>query len=245
MVNIVPVDPVRYANKGWRRPAGYAFAASEPVVPIGASEVLAAALAMPIGFVESSGRYVPVVLMAVTQRTNVFVGPNGEWSGRYIPVMLRGYPFYWIHPEGAKQGTLGVDEDSGLVCDASDDAEKFFDADGNPSATIREISESLHRIEQDRMTLDFCVRALGEAGVIKSWPATVAIGNQQVTVRDLLGVDEAALNALDDDAFIKLRKASALAVAYAQIISKGQLSILGRLAVLRQQPFDPAQMPPQ
>jgi SapC len=245
MVNIVPVDLVRYTNKGWRRPTGYAFAASEPVVPIGASELFHAAVAMPIGFVERSGRYVPVVLMAITQGVNLFVSPNGEWFGRYIPFALRSYPFYRIHPGGAEQGTLGVDEDSGLVCDASDDAEKFFDADGNPTARVREISEFLHRVEQDRMMIDFSVRALREAGVIKPWPATVAVGKQEATVRDLLGVDEAALNALDDAAFIKLRKASALNVAYAQIMSKGQLTILGQLALLRQQPANPTQTAPQ
>jgi hypothetical protein len=239
MMNIVPVDPARYSNKGWRRPASYAFVASEPVVPIGASELLDAAVAMPIGFVARSDRYVPVALMAVAQGTNLFVGPNGQWIGRYLPVSLRSYPFYRIHPKGTQQGTLGIDEDSGLVCDAGDDAEKFFDADGNPTARIREISDFLHRVEQDRMMIDFSVRALREAGVIKPWPVTVAVGNQEASIRDLLGVDEAALNALDDDAFIKLRKASALTVAYAQIMSKGQLSILGQLAALRQQPTNP------
>jgi hypothetical protein len=245
MVNVVPVDPVRHANKSWRRPTGYAFVASEPIVPIGASELLDAAVAMPIGFVERSGRYIPVVLMAVTQGMNVFVGPNGEWFGRYLPAVLRSYPFYRIHPEGAEQSTLSVDEDSGLVCEASDDAEKFFDADGNPSVRIREISEFLHRVEQDRMMIEFSVRALREAGVIKPWPVTVAVGNQQVTVRDLLGVDEAALNALDDDAFVKLRKASALTVAYAQIVSKGQLGTLGQLTLVRQQLANPSQIAPQ
>jgi len=239
MVNIVPVDPARYTNKGWRRPTSYTFVASEPALPIGASELFDVAVAMPIGFVERSDRYVPVALMAVAPGTNLFVGPNGQWIGRYLPVALRSYPFYRIHPKGAEQGTLAIDEDSGLVCDASDDAEKFFDADGNPTGRIREISEFLHRVEQDRMMIDFSVRALREAGVIKPWPATVAVGNQEASVRDLLGVDEAALNALDDDTFIKLRKAAALKVAYAQIISKGQLSILGQLAVLRQQPTTP------
>lgn len=74
MVNIVPVDPARYANKGWRRPTSYAFVASEPVLPIGASELFDVAVAMPIGFVERSDRYVPVTLMAVAPGTNLFVG---------------------------------------------------------------------------------------------------------------------------------------------------------------------------
>jgi hypothetical protein len=236
MVNIVPVDPAVYAKKGWRRPTGFGFVVSEPVVPIGLSEVFDAAAAMPIGFVERSDRYVPVVLMAVEQGTNLFVGPNGEWMGRYIPAVLRTYPFYWIHPPGAKQGTLGIDEDSGLVCDETDGVEKLFDTSGSPTARTREISEYLHRVEQDRVIMDFSVRALREAGVIKPWPVTVRVGNAEASVRDLLGIDEAALNALDDDSVIKLRKASGLAVAFAQIISKRHVGILGQMALLRQRP---------
>jgi len=37
-------------------------------------------------------------------------------------------------------------------------------------------------------------------------------------------------NALTDDAFLKLRKASALPIAYAQMLSAGQLGMLEQLA---------------
>lgn len=49
------------------------------------------------------------------------------------------------------------------------------------------------------------------------------------------GVDEVALNALADDVFLKLRKASALPIAYAQMLSAGQLGIFQHLARLQAQ----------
>ncbi|HNE41580.1 MAG TPA: hypothetical protein PLJ80_16845, partial [Accumulibacter sp.] len=46
---------------------------------------------------------------------------------------------------------------------------------------------------------------------------------------------EGTLNALGDDAFISLRNASALPIAYAQLISMEQLAIFERLASLHAQ----------
>jgi hypothetical protein len=93
MVNIVPVDRERHAGKGWRRPPNYNFAAKDAVVALVASEFLQAALALPIGFVEQSGFFVPVMLTSPMPNRNVTVGPTGQWLVGYVPAVLRAYPF--------------------------------------------------------------------------------------------------------------------------------------------------------
>jgi hypothetical protein len=92
----------------------------------------------------------------------------------------------------------------------------------------------LRRIEEDRTKVDLAVAALAEAGVIKPWPLTVPVGNQNVTLSGFHRIDEAALNALGDEHFLKLRKASALAIAYAQLFSMGQVILLARLSLVVQ-----------
>lgn len=134
MVKIVPVDRERYASKAWRHPVGYGFATRISVLPLGASEFRHAVPAMPIGFVARSGRYIPAALVAVMKARNVFVGPTGQWLGGYVPATLRAYPFSLRRVEGSEP-TLCIDEDSGLVADASEEqVEKFFEADGTRSA---------------------------------------------------------------------------------------------------------------
>src|SRR5262245_59300373 len=93
MVNIVPVDRERHASKGWRHPVGYGFAKNEAAVSIVASEFPRAALALPIGFVEQSGFFVPVMLTSPIPGRNSAVGPKGEWFPGYVPAVLRAYPF--------------------------------------------------------------------------------------------------------------------------------------------------------
>jgi len=235
MVNMVPLDRARHAGKGFRRGTGYGFVARDSVVPLGWSEFALAGPAMPIGFMQQGENYVPVALLGLAKGSNLFVGPEGQWLGHYVPAMLRVYPFYLVRNAGSEQAILSVDEDSGLVVDASgENVEKFYEPDGTPSPTTTAILETLRRIEQDRIKVDLTVAALAAAGVIRPWPLTVPVGNQNVTVNGLYRVDESALNALDDDAFSRLRKASAVVLAYAQLFSMAQVSLLARLSLVTQ-----------
>jgi hypothetical protein len=219
---------------------GYGFVAADALAPLGGSEFAHAVPAMPIGFVEKAGHYFPVALMALTKGSNVFVGPSGQWLGAYVPAVLRSYPFSLVRREGSEQTALCIDEDNIVDDDdAGENVEKFFEADGTPSPTTKALTEFLRLIEHDQTITDLAAAALADAGVIKPWPLTVPVGNQQVTVSGLHRVDEPALNALDDGTFLKLRKASALVIAHGQLLSMGQVSVLARLSMVRQQMAQP------
>jgi hypothetical protein len=236
MVNIVPLDKGRHAGKGWLRPVGYDFAAGDTLIPLSGSEFSHAVAAMPVGFIERGGRYTLVALTGLTKEANAFVGPGGQWLGGYVPAILRGYPFSLGRSEGRKQPIVCIDEDSGLIVDeTATNAEAFFDTAGNPSPTTSWITEFLNRIDQDQTTTDLAVAALAEAGVLRPWALTVPVGKQQITVGGLHQVDESALNRLDDVTFLKLRKTSGLLVAYAQLLSAGQVNVLARLNLIQQQ----------
>jgi hypothetical protein len=230
MVNIVPVDRDRHAGKGWRRPANYNFAAKDPVVALVASEFLQAALALPIGFVEQSGFFVPVMLTSPVPNRNVAVGPAGQWFVGYVPAVLRAYPFSL---RSGEKETLCIDEDSGLVVEADNTTEKFFQADGSFSPIVVSILELLRQIGQSRRVTNRAVVSLSDAGLIKRWSLVVPVGEQQMPVNGLYCCDEAALDALDDVGLIEVRRA--LPMAYVQIFSMGQVGVLSRLASIQHQ----------
>ena len=201
---------------------------------------------MPIAFIQQSGHYVPVALTALEKGKNVFLGPLGQWLGHYVPAVLRGYPFSLARTEGSEQSTLCIDEDSGLIADeGGEKVEKFFEADGTPSPTTTSVTEFLRQLEHDRTLTDLAVAALTEAGLIKPWPLTVPVSNRQVTVDGLYRVDEIALNALDDEMFLKLRKASSLVIAYGHLVSMAQVNTLARLSLIQQQMAQARQQPDQ
>ena len=57
----------------------------------------------------------------------------------------------------------------------------------------------------------------------------------------LYRIDEAALNALPDDAFLSLRKPGALPLAYAQLMSMSQFGKLQQAAVVKAKMMDQLQ----
>jgi hypothetical protein len=238
MVKIVPVDRDRHGRKGWRRPNGYEFAANLAVVPLGGSEFSQAIATFPIGFIErSAGSFMPVAVMALSKSSNLFIRPGGQWLGGYVPTILRSYPFSLIRTDGVEGGGLGIDVDSGLVVDdgSGEGVEKFFEADGTLAPATKSIAELVHFSDGDQVATARAVSALSVAGVIKPWPLTMQVGDQQMSVNGLHCIDEAALNALDDATFLNLRKASSLVVAYGQLLSMVQVHGLARLTWMQQQ----------
>jgi hypothetical protein len=64
---------------------------------------------------------------------------------------------------------------------------------------------------------------------------TIRDGDQEKPVTGLFRIDEARLNALDDEGFLKLRKAGGLSIAYAQLLSMNNIQMLAQLAEARAQ----------
>jgi hypothetical protein len=235
MVNIVPVSASRHSGKAWRRPANFAFASAQAVVPLVGAEFAKAALALPIAFISHAGLHLPVAVMSPVSGRNLFIGPAGQWLGAYVPAALRSFPFRLARVDGVEQVALCIDEDSGLVVDADGVAEEFIDAEGNTLPTTKAILDFLVALEHSRTTTDIAIAALADASLIQPWLFQVTIDGQAMPATGLFRVDEAALNALDDTAFLKLRRVGALMLAYLQLLSMNQIAVFDQLNLVQQQ----------
>jgi hypothetical protein len=234
MPQYVVISREHYGAKKLRPHANFAFLAREALVPIVNAELHAVALSMPIGFVEQKGRYTLVAVMSFIPGRNLFVGPDNQWLGKYIPAMFRGYPFRLLRQEGSEDFVLGVDEDSPLIADANETGEAFYDEEGKPTASVKAMMTFLTGVERSRTATDLALAALAKASVIRPWEIKIKMGDGEKPVTGLHRIDEVALNALSDDQFLQLRKASALSIAYAQLISIGQTTALERLVMLQE-----------
>jgi hypothetical protein len=243
MPSYVVVSREQHANKAWRRFENYQFAATEMVLPLIVAELPKAAVAMPVGFVEQGGAFGLVALLSTQPGRNLFVAPDGRWLGRYIPAAIRGYPFALGRPEGAQHVVLCVD-DTHVTEAGAPDAETFFDAEGVPAPILKSTLEFLSQMDANRTLTQRTVAALVSAGVVVPWAFDVDTPDGRRSVTGLHRVDEARLNALDDVAFLGLRKSGALALAYAQLLSMGLLGIFQTLAQLHAQ-IAQAQAPQQ
>ena len=242
MPQFVVVSPERHSAKKWQRASGYGFAAKEALVPIVSAELAKAVLSMPLAFTEHAGGYSLMGVMSLTPGRNMFIAPNGHWMTSYVPAFLRAYPFRLNMQPGTDNGFLEVDEDSGLVVAGSAPGEDFFTADGKVAPATQKMTDFLVEIERSRKALSLSVAILAQAGLIAPWPITVKTEQEEKAINGLFRIDEAALAALSNEHFLKLRVTGALPVAYLQLVSTGQIELIGQLAKLHAQ-SDPRPLP--
>jgi len=225
MTKFNPITVEQFANKTWRRNTNYSFAADTNILPVMAIELAKIASAMPLGFVEIEGHFELIAITAWQPGTNFYVSETGNWLREYLPAILCAYPFRLIKPQDHDDFILSIDEESGLVGGPLQ-GELFYNVDGSPSQPIKEMLAFLVQIEQSKTVTQLAVNALQEADLIQPWPLSLQNGDKVVTSKGLFQVNEIALNTLPGEEFLALRNAGALSVAYAQMLSMNQFSML-------------------
>ena len=239
-----PVSPERHAAHGWRPSNSYAWAAREAVVPLVGSELPRAVLAMPVAFIRQHEMFLPVALLGFEPGAGLFVAADGRWTGGYVPAALRARPFVLVALEDGRK-ILCVDEEAGHVAprQQAPDAQPFFAEDGKLASRVQEVMRFLSAVEENRELTRKACAALETHKVLVPWEITLQMEAGPRKVEGLYRIDEAALGQLPDAAFLELRRAGALAVAYAQLISMAQLPALGQRASARLAALKPVAAP--
>ncbi len=245
MVNMVPVSRSTHANQVWRRLRTFSFAAKDHYVPITGLEFGRVVPTMPIALVEVSGQLAPVAVLSPQPGTNAFVASDGRWLAPYVPFLFLTYPFRLLRQGETDQFSLWVDTDADQLADAAHATELFYDVEGNLAPATKAAFELLAKFEQNRILTVAAVASLAQEGVLCPWEFKLSDGGKERIVQGLQRVDEVALNKLGDDGFLRLRRSQALPMAYAQLLSMGQLTVFSHLQRLRSQTAAPAAPVPQ
>ena len=213
-----------FAQRRWRGPDGFQFAAREWLVPLGTMELAAAVMNYPIAFAARGELILPHALLGFGPGQNLCVGPDGSWRAAQIPVLLRCYPFRLVGLESGERA-LAVDMDSGLVDETG--PEVFFEGD-SPSPHLLEIQRALAQQEQGQLQAAKACRALADQGVIVPWPLTVRSPDGDRQLEGLMKIDEEALGRVPGPALENIRNAGGLPIAYCHLLATQQLALLAK-----------------
>ena len=227
-MELAAITREEFSSKTWRRPSNYAFAALSNLLPAVIGELAKLVPALPLGFVKTGDSFQLVAITSLQPGINHFVAPDGNWIGEYIPATVRAYPFQLVKPQDREESVLCIDTSSGLLVEAGP-GEAFFDGE-EPTQAIKDIVNLLSETEQSRVVTQRLVDSLQAAELIQPWSLNLRQGEQTVPVEGLFRIDETAMNVLPDDNFLALRKAGALVLAYGQLFSMNQLSVLPKAA---------------
>lgn len=222
----VPLSRARHGARFWRRPADYGFARMVRQVPLALAEVEAVAATLPLAFARGPEGLAPVALLRLaTDGPSVVVSPAGLWLGRYVPSLLRVHPFA-AGPAGDGGVQLMVHEASGLVTDDPTD-EPFFAPSGGLAPATAEVLAFFRQREASALRARTAAAGLEALGLLAPLGAAGGAGD------GLLQVARARLDALDDAAWLGLRRSGALTLAQAHLVSLAQLGWLGRAEARR------------
>lgn len=232
MPNYIPISIELHEDKHWVRHTSIAFAKADTVAVLYANELVSAMHAMPIAFIRQEQGFALVVVMGLNPGENLFVSADGRWLSNYMPVTYRSSPFELLNVAGSEnQQTLCIDE---ACVTENTEGEPFFNEEGKITESIAQAFEMVQNFNKARQLTHQICSVLAEHNLIEPWEITLNNGTEGLPVNGLYKVNETALNALSNEAFLTLRHANALPVAYAQLLSMQKLDVLTQLIQLAQ-----------
>lgn len=219
------LSPRECQGKTWHPPQNLAFAQHRSLIPLNAGELAKAAAAMPLAVVKDGREWRLVGVCGLELGHNLFIR-QGQWLGHYRPEWLASWPFEIVTV--GEKGLVAFDRDSGLLA-VEGEGESFFDAEGQMTDAVTTRVEALKAAHAKHQATQKAIKALAKAKVITPWPEAL-MSQVGLSIEGLHMIDEKALAQLDDGAFLSLRKAQALPIAYALNLSIPQTHLLARLA---------------
>ncbi|MGV3569324.1 MAG: SapC family protein [Ramlibacter sp.] len=187
------------------------------------------------------GRTIPVVMLGLRNRENLFVDDEGQWSGRYVPAFVRRYPFVLAQLPGQ---SLAVCMDEAYAGINEEEGEALFDAQGQDTPFLRNALDFLTQYQHEyQRTEAFCQR-LEQAGLLVEMNARAdLVDGRSFTVGSVYVVDENRLMALPDATALSLFRAGEMHLISMHLVSLSNMQALVDRIAQRTQPLQPAPVP--
>ncbi len=229
---VVGVNPTTHPELKLDRGTGFGFAAHAQSVPLGLSELEAAAQHYPVLFT-SGPEPVPVALLGLREGTNLFVAPGGTWlADSYVPAYVRCFPFVFVEDPATKTLYVGMEPDAAAL--HGEHGVRLFE-DGRPTAALNEAIAFCTAYREAVVAATAFGRALDAAGLLEEEEATVNFtSGGAARVRGFKVVKPERLAELDDARFLEWRRMGWVAAIYAHLFSAGRWARLIELAAPRQ-----------
>lgn len=225
-----PVSAQRHEKAGLKAQTGFGFAGETNAVTLAGSEFARAARYYPIAFTTGDSP-VPVAVLGLRDRENVFVNENGQWlTGHYVPAYVRRYPFIFMSAK---------DDPERLILSVDEGAENFeaesqapFFVDGKPSEAVSDVLRFCESFQvQHEDTRRFC-QWLAEHDTLEDKVARVKLGSGEVhTMRGFRLLNPQKLRELTDEHVLLLHRRGWLALLHFHMQSLENWQRLADLAL--------------
>ena len=200
----------------------FGFANDVTWVPLTAVEFRAAAMEYPIVFADSSdNQIVPVAVMGLKEKENLYIGEDGELDAKYVPAFLRRYPFVFSMSDDRQTLSLCIDESFHGI-NQEGRGERLFDADGERTQFLNNVLNFQQEYDAHfKQTSLFCAK-LAELDLLEPMTATLGkSAGEKFSLTGFKGITREKLMQLTGDELEQFFKTGQLELAYCHLFSLG------------------------
>ena len=236
----VLLDRAKHRRRRIRPSASFAFARKANSLYLAAAEFAEACKEYAIVFTRGSNGVIPVVMLGLRSRENLFVAEDGSWEGRYVPAFVRRYPFVLAALPGQ---SLAVCIDEAYEGVNEVEGEPLFDAQGQDTPFLRNALDFLTACQREHVRTEAFCQRLDEAGLLTEMNARAdMVDGRSFAIQGLLVVDEKKLLALPDASALGLFRSGELNLVAMHLLSLSNMQqLVARLAQRKVPPAPPAQ----
>jgi hypothetical protein len=184
---------------------------------------------------------VPVVMLGLRARENLFIDDDDKWTARYVPAFVRRYPFVLAELPGQ---ALGVCIDEAYPGLGDKEGEALFDAKGQDTPFLRNALDFLSQYQREYLRTEAFCQRLEQAGLFTEMNARAdLVDGRTFTVGSLLVVDEKKLMALPDATVLDLFRTGELHLVSMHLMSLSNMQGLVAKMAERKTPLQPPPRP--
>jgi hypothetical protein len=240
----VLLDRDKHRKRKVKASASFAFTRKANSLYLAGVEFNEACKEYAIVFTRSgNGRIVPVVMLGLRARENLFVGDKDQWTARYVPAFVRRYPFVLAELPGQ---ALGVCIDEAFEGLNDKEGEALFDAKGQDTPFLRNALDFLSQYQREYMRTEAFCQRLEQLGLFTEMNARAdLVDGRSFTVGSLLVVDEKKLMTLPDAQALALYRSGELHLISMHLVSLSNMQGLVDRMAERKSPLQPAPKPPK
>jgi hypothetical protein len=229
---VVPLAFARHRDAAVQIAGNYTFSKKTNSVPLMAVEFPFAASEYAIVFAGNKDNVMPVVILGVRDRENLYISPDAKWDAKYIPAFVRRYPFVFSNSDDGKRLVLCVDE-AFAGFNHEGNGRKIFQDDGKPTEFVDNILKFLQEYQaQFTRTQAFCKKVV-ELDLLEPMQAQVEMNSgEKLSLSGFMAVNRTRLKDIPPEKLSELAKTDELELLYLHIQSMRNFSSLpARLAV--------------
>ena len=228
---VTPISTKRHADWSVETGGNYDFARSVNSVPLTAVEIPLAAREYTIVFAGDKEGVMPLVVLGIEGKTNLYVDSSGKWEARYVPAFVRRYPFVFARSEDGNTFTLCIDENY-VGCNQEGRGQKLFDDEGGRTLFLENVLGFLQEYQNHfRRTRAYCQK-LQDLDLLEPMQAQFNLASgEQRSLTGFMAVNRERLKGLSPEALSELAKTDELELTYAHLQSMNNFSsMLERVA---------------